>query len=314
MRTAYLAAFGTAVTLVAVPALAQPKADAKAPAADATPAADAPKADAADAPKADGADAKKDAPRETVEPPHEEWDIKDVTEEPLKTYYFIGARYRGNIVPAFILDLFVEGGKTVYSNTVGIELDMRKDGFSLIPALSYTEYGTDDILFKQKNTSDIPGNYSMANSSLKAVYATADLLWSAKISKQVAFEYGAGFGVGVVFGSLVTNWVFQDGNGTLTDDKNRKWALCQTEGQGPGCNRSDHQNADVAKVGRYVEPSWFSGGSRPVFFPWIALPQIGLRVKPVKQFEGRLGLGFSLTGFWFGLSGNYGLEQRPHGK
>ena len=31
----------------------------------------------------------------------------------------------------------------------------------------------------------------------------------------------------------------------------------------------------------------------------------------MKQFEARLGLGFSLTGFWFGLGGAYGLEQKP---
>jgi hypothetical protein len=29
----------------------------------------------------------------------------------------------------------------------------------------------------------------------------------------------------------------------------------------------------------------------------------------MKQLETRLGVGFSLTGFWFGLSANYGLEK-----
>ena len=46
-------------------------------------------------------------------------------------------------------------------------------------------------------------------------------------------------------------------------------------------------------------------------FPWISIPQLGLRYKPVKNFVARLGMGFALTGFWFGLSGSYGLEQRP---
>jgi hypothetical protein len=48
----------------------------------------------------------------------------------------------------------------------------------------------------------------------------------------------------------------------------------------------------------------------PNVFPRILLHLAGLRVKPIKQFEGRLGIGFSITeGFWFGLSGNYGLER-----
>lgn len=247
----------------------------------------------------------------SVEPPKEEWDITEVSEAPGKSYTFIGLRYRGNIIPKFMLNIFVDEGKTIYSNTVGIELDLRKDGFSLIPALSFTELGTGDIIFKDKNSSDIAGNYSLVNSGLKVIYATADLLWSTPISKNVAFEYGAGFGLGFVFGDLINNWVQFDPNGPLESDSGRRFRRCETVGMpGSGCNRADHQNADIDKVGGYVEKSWFDGGSRPVLFPWIAVPQIGIRYKPIKQFVGRLGVGFSLTGFWFGLSGQYGLEQQ----
>jgi hypothetical protein len=255
----------------------------------------------------------KKADPSAVEPPHDEWDPSNVEEIPGKSYFFMGLRYRGDVIPTFRLNLFVVEGATVYSNTVGIEFDLRKDGFSLIPALSYQEYGTDDILFKQKNKPDIPGNYSVINSGMKAIYATADLLWSTKISKNVEFEYGAGFGIGAVFGPLKNNWVTQDdANGNLPAANGHKYRECPgVQAAGTGCNKADHQNSDVDKVQGYTEPSWFSGGSKPVLFPWIAVPQIGLRFKPVKQFVGRLGLGFSLTGFWFGLSGEYGLEKKP---
>jgi hypothetical protein len=250
-----------------------------------------------------------------TEPPREEWDQKDVEEKDGKTYLFIGLRYRGALIPKFMLNIFVDEGKSVYTNTVGLELDIRKEGFSLIPALSYAELGTGDILFKEKGAKDtIAGNYNLVNSSLKVIYATADLLWSTKISKNVEFEYGAGFGLGVVFGDLVTNWVKFDpsANAPLRDDSGRGFTKCTAvEPSGTGCNKADHQNSDKDKVNNYVEPSWFSGGSRPALFPWIAVPQLGLRFKPIKQFVGRLGIGFSLTGFWFGLSGSYGLEQQP---
>jgi hypothetical protein len=249
--------------------------------------------------------------KETTEPPAEKWDISDVAEAPGKNYTFIGLRYRGNIVPRFMINLFVDEGKTVYSNTIGIELDLRKDGFSLIPALSYTELGTGDILFKEKNSTDIAGNYSLVNSGMKVLYATADLLWSTPMGKNVSFEYGAGFGLGVVFGDLVNNWVQADPNGQLQAENGQRFSRCQVVGPpGTGCNRADHQNSDVDKVADYNEKSWLDGGSKPVLFPWIAVPQIGIRYKPIKQFVGRLGLGFSLTGFWFGLSGQYGLEQQ----
>lgn len=250
-------------------------------------------------------------PGPTVEPPREEYRSTDVEELPNKTYLFVGAHYRGNVVPQFMLNLFVDGGATIFSNSVGIELDRRKNGFSVIPALSFTEYGTGDILFKEKDSKDIPGNYSLVNSSMKALYATVDLLWSTKISKNVDFEYGAGFGLGVVFGGLVNNWVQPKDPSKPVSSSN--YVRCETESaqKNTGCNRADHQNADTAKVGNYSEESWFGGGSKPVVFPWISIPQIGLRFKPVKELETRLGVGFALTGFWFGLSGAYGLEQKP---
>jgi hypothetical protein len=242
-----------------------------------------------------------------------DWDPSDVSEDPNKKYYFVGLRYRGNVVPAFLEHLFVKEGGTVYSNTIGMEVDIRKDGYSLIPALSFVEYGMDDTLFLQKDKPDnFAGNYSFVHSTLKGIYATADILWSSPIAKDVDFEYGFGIGLGVIFGSLQNNWVYQDPNGQFQASNGLRFSKCPGVGAvGTGCNPADHQNSDVNKVGNYVEKSWVDGGSVPNVFPWIALPQLGFRFKPVKQFEGRLGFGFSLTGFWFGLSGNYGLEKRP---
>jgi hypothetical protein len=242
----------------------------------------------------------------------DDWDVYDVAEKPGKSYFFVGLRYRGNIIPQFMLNIFVDEGKTIYTNMIGAEFDLRKDGFSLIPALSYHELGTGDILFHQKGTKDVPQNYSVVNSSMKIVYATADLLWSTKISKNVEFEYGAGFGIGAVFGDLSNNWVQGDPNGPLVGSNGQHYSRCQTVGAaGTGCNAVDHQNSQVNKVGNYTEPSWFNGGSKPAVFPWLSVPQIGLRIKPIKNFVGRVGLGFALTGFWFGINAEYGLEKKP---
>ncbi len=252
------------------------------------------------------------AKQSAVEPPPETWDIKDVEENPNKTYLFVGLRYRGNVVPKFMLNAFVDEGKTIYSNSIGVQLDIRKNGFSLIPGIQYTEYGTGDLLFKQKGTNDFVGNYTLVNSGLKAIYVTADLLWSTPINKNFAFEYGAGFGLGVMFGDLVNNWVAVDPNGEIGSDSGRRFTRCQSVGPvGSGCNKVDHQNSAEDKVGNYVEKSWAGGGSVPNVFPWIAFPQIGVRFKPIKNFVGRANLGFSLTGFWFGFSAEYGLEQKP---
>jgi hypothetical protein len=248
-------------------------------------------------------------------PESKEGTSTDVTEQPGKGYWFIGLRYRGDIIPKFMVNLFVDEGATFYSNIIGIEADYRKDNFSMIPALSYEEYGTGGrVLFLQKGkNSQDPGNWSYVDSNLAAIYASVDLLWSTKVHKNIDFEYGAGFGLGVVFGDLINNWVYPTPNGQQptagTASTGQKFNACQTVNDGPGCATVNHQNASTAKVGGATEPSWVNGGSKPNVFPWIGIPQLGLRFKPVKQFEGRVTIGFSLTGFWFGLSGNYGLEK-----
>jgi hypothetical protein len=184
----------------------------------------------------------------------------------------------------------------------------------MIPWIAYTTYGFGDTLFLQKNgtpPADQASNWSVVNGGLSALYFGLDELWSAKLDEDehFAFEYGFGVGIGVVFGSLQNNWVYDNPNGPLVSSGGRHFSECQTMTSGNSCNLAAHMNPNVAKVGGYTEPNWFNGGSIPVLFPHIAFPQLGLRYKPVKQFEARLGLGFSLTGFWFGISGNYGLEK-----
>jgi hypothetical protein len=195
---------------------------------------------------------------------------------------------------------------------VGLEVDIRKDRFSLIPALNYVEYGFGNTLFAEKGKDqNNAGNWSMVSSSLKAAYLTLDLLWSTPVHKNIDFEYGIGVGVGALFGNLNNNWVTtaaQTGAPSVTASNGQTYYQCQATGPA-GCNTGDHSNATVAKVGGYTESKWSDGGSVPNVFLHLALPQLGLRIKPIKQLETRIGGGFSLTGFWFGISGDFGTTQ-----
>jgi hypothetical protein len=169
------------------------------------------------------------------------------------------------------------------------------------------------------------GYYSAVDSSMKAIFATIDLQWSAKVHPNVDFEYGAGFGLGFVFGGLTNNWVYADPNGSIKASTPQggytTFSQCPTGsdanptmygGAASGCNPANHSSPSPAHVGGYQEKSWFNGGAKPSVLPWIALPELGLRFKPVKQMEARVQLGFALTGFWFGISADYGLpESKP---
>jgi hypothetical protein len=236
--------------------------------------------------------------------------ITDTREDPNRRYYFVGLRYRGTVIPKFLLNLFVDEGTTIYSNNVAIEFDMRKQGQSTIPWIMYSDYSMGDTLFLQKGQPMIPSNYTVVNSSLKVLYLGLDQLWSIPIdeSHHWDFEFGFGVGVGLVFGSLQNDWVYPNSNGSLLASTGAIFSECVNTVP-MSCQVGSHTGAQTAKVNGYKEPFWFSGGSVPNIFPYVSFPQFSVRYKPIKQLETRLGLGFSLTGFWFGLSADYGLES-----
>jgi hypothetical protein len=235
--------------------------------------------------------------------------ITDTREDPSRRYYFVGLRYRGTVIPQFLMNLFVDEGTTVYSNNFAIEFDMRKQGQSTIPWITYSDYSMGDTLFHQKGQPTIPSNYTVVNSSLKALYLGLDQLWSIPVDEthHWDFEFGFGVGVGVVFGALQNNWVYDNQNGPLVASTGERFSPC-VDTVPSSCQVGSHTGAQTAKVNGYKEPFWFSGGSVPNIFPYISFPQFSVRYKPIKQLETRLGVGFSLTGFWFGLSADYGLE------
>jgi hypothetical protein len=245
----------------------------------------------------------------------------DTKEDPGKKYYFVGGRYRLTVIPQFMVNLFVNEGATFVSHSIGAELDMRKDNQSTIPWIAVQTFGFGDTIFLQKNGTGgdgNPGNWSVVNSSLNGLFLGLDENWSVPMDSDHHwdFEFGFGVGIGFIFGTLHNNWVTPNANGPLQahggsypPGSNGRFSQCQTMSDGPGCALGDHNNPSVAKVGNYSEPNWFGGGSIPVLFPHIAIPQFGIRWEPVKQFEMRLQTGFSLTGFFFGISGDYGLEK-----
>ena len=50
---------------------------------------------------------------------------------------------------------------------------------------------------------------------------------TAKVSKNVEFEYGVGLGLGAVFGDLENTWVREDPNGSLVSENGRRFTRCE---------------------------------------------------------------------------------------
>jgi hypothetical protein len=260
-------------------------------------------------------------------PPDEKWDITDTREDLNKTYLFVGLRYRGTIIPQFFENIFVNDGATIYSNAVGVELDIRKGHTSTIPWIEYDDYSTGNMLFFQKGVADEANNYSIVQSNLKAIYLGVDERWSVNlVPDKLDYEFGFGVGIGGLFGSLKNDWAYQSNRTTpykgsngnyynecpAGSDANSPSDQILVNGNMNACSPNSHTNSNgAAKVGGHLEPNWFQGGSVPTLFPHISIVPAGLRYKPIKMLELRVSVGLQLTGFFFNVSADYGLEQKP---
>ncbi|HVY48915.1 MAG TPA: hypothetical protein VHB21_23660 [Minicystis sp.] len=246
-------------------------------------------------------------------------DPHDPAEEPHKTYRFIGLRFRDVVVPKFMINLFADGGATVNVPMVGPELGIRRDHLEYDFAIEYADYSMNAFLFK--GHSDGPETYEIVSSSMKLLYFTVDLLYDIPIDKSGRFSFliGGGVGLAPVFGSLYRNQAYPlHGNNKASPDDVTRWGKCVAPpangmNVGPGkpaylaSNGKPYCDGSNDHYGGYDEPSWAGGGSKPLLFPWISLPQLSLRYKPLKELETRADLGFSITGFFFGLTAAYGL-------
>jgi hypothetical protein len=276
----------------------------------------------ADKDKADGAsraaadkDAADKADKDKAE--KEKADALDPFEDSLKTYRFIGLRYRDAIVPRFLENVFgAAGGSTVNVPMVGVEFTSRRDRLEYDLALSYADFGMSPTLFKGKSQPDTA--YELVQSGIKQILLTIDILYEFPLEKdkdgrtgRFSLLVGGGVGLGAVFGPLWRSQAYPLKPGASSSDPTQ-WAPCKAVGN-PSPSYCENPNSHFSPDGKlngpnsYTEASWAGGGSKPFIFPWIAIPQISFRYKPIKQLQTKVDLGFSTAGFFFGFSASYGL-------
>lgn len=243
---------------------------------------------------------KKEGSGEEATPKDSGTDDGSPVEDPSKTYYFVGARVRAVIVPAFIIEAFGDGGESVVGPSFGPEFAIRKNGFEYVFAVSYTAYPMQDVPFKAP--SDPETAMELVTSEIKVLYLSADFYWSKSFSPQFAFLYGGGAGLGIVWGPLYRAQAYPVPGG---------WDYCpgpptmMNPGPNPAYCSPDPTLETQHYVG-YEEPNWFNGGSKPVIMPWLNI-QAGLRWKPHRAFVARLDLGIGLGQVFVGLGADYGL-------
>jgi hypothetical protein len=237
------------------------------------------------------------------------------------TALHLGAHYRLGILPKGMISLLARGGNTYVFHFVGVDLDVRWRRFSITPALSYASLSTPGDAFGDRNFRG-PSYTVYLKSELSAVLATVDFAWTFPVSRSIDAELGVGLGFGIPMGSLINNWVYEKDDGPLTLGETRgesktliKYAQCQNATDGVGCRPQDHpaQTSSVRiRVDGYRDRGWLEGGSSPTVIPWVAIPQMALRLRVSSAFAMRLGVGLATTGLWVGIGLTRALSAEQH--
>ena len=234
-------------------------------------------------------------------------------EDPKTTYYFVGLRYRAQVVPQFMINLFDDGGTTVFANGFGPEFTIRKDNFEYVFSAWWTSYAFDWTPFKGKSDSNFA--WEMVKSNIQVLYFTTDFNWTHQVSPAFGLNLGVGAGIGVVWGPLYRNQAIPK-PGYYGNDPS-SYLRCPYPGYDNSHNSDGTLNGPSHlgfcgpitqnnHYGDYSEPSWANGGQKPNFFPWLGFGT-GIRLKPHRNFMMRIDAGWGLIGPYFGASGNYGI-------
>ena len=219
---------------------------------------------------------------------------------------WIGARYRGLLLPSFLMSVVGEGGTTAYlpggALTLDVPVSRRLDFVGSLGAQSLV---TGPFPFKPRGTPDT--EWEIVESDLVALVATAELMWRFPLddAERVSFRLGGGLGVGFsVIGDLYRTQAYP-ASGDPSDPDG--YAPCVGPNDPAGtfryCNQLDK---DANRYGQ-ADRALGDGGARPVVYPWLALPQLGLELRPSDGLAFDLELGVSLTGFFGGAGAKLAL-------
>lgn len=245
----------------------------------------------------DQADVEDEAPAETVR------ESTDPFEEANTDYFFLGGFYRHVIIPGFIQELFVEGGIDGSNPGAGISFNYRRNNFNIV-ANAWWNNASGQGYFRANG--DPRTDTEFIDVQLGVVFFTAEFLWSFPITDWLAFELGFDLGFGFIYGNLTRTEAYESSAGA------GDYQPCDGPGGGtPGyCEPAAPPPCYANSGGHYDcnEPNWFTdGGDTPFLFPWVSLPHIAVRIKPIKQIQIRLDGGYGLYSFFFGGSLSYGF-------
>ncbi len=219
---------------------------------------------------------------------------------------WLGVRYYGAVIPKFVMNIFADGGTNLVVPGGAFTFTTRTSDVDLTVALGYLSYRMGNTPFKPHGEPDT--EWEFVGSTLQALTASVDLMWSFPIdaAKTWVFRLGGSVGLGWMFLGDMTRVQSYPANGQPGNPYTYLECLGPNNPRGTYryCNALDK---DANHYPGYTEPDWFHGGIRPSLFPWLVLPQIGLTFHPSRTTAIDLDTGVSISGFLTSLGFRVGL-------
>jgi len=218
---------------------------------------------------------------------------------------WLGARFRGVLLPQFLMNVVAEGGTTIFVPGGGLTYTRRTEGPDLAIGVQYAAYQMGPTAFRPHGTPET--EWEIVESTLHTTIATADLMWRVPLDARetVELRLGAGVGVGIAFAGDLFRWQSYPTEGAGQDPG--LWEKCRGPNDPAGtfryCNQLDK---DADRYGR-AEPYWHEDGLRPLFFPWLSIPQVGLTVHPTDTTALDLEVGATLNGLMTSVGMRFAL-------
>lgn len=218
---------------------------------------------------------------------------------------WLGARFRGVLLPQVLMNLVADGGTTIFVPGGGLTYTRRTSGPDISIGVQYATYQMGGTPFKPHGTPET--EWEIVESDLHTTIATADLLWRIPLDadEDVELRLGAGVGVGIAFAGEIRRWQAYPPDGAEGDPD--LWEKCAGPNDPAGtfryCNQLDK---DADRYGR-AEPYWHEDGLRPLFFPWLSLPQVGLTFHTTESTALDLQVGLTLNGLMTEVGMRFGL-------
>lgn len=251
-------------------------------------------------PAEDHAESDPEAGDEGAEPAVDDAAASDA---PRKYYFGLYARYQ--IVPSFVLRMFLDEAPTVSNFAPGGLVvnfwDPLGGGPSFQVGIGYSSYSFDGPF---RATGDPAVDTEYLKSSLGLVHLTGSILWNTPIIEKVlTFEYGLGIDFGIVTGSLIRNEARLDASGNYVPctSKNDPFDPLHTYCGFPTPPTLETNSAD--ENGEHYNVK----ANIPPVFAFPLLPHLALRYEPINGLAFKFETGLFPV-FWLGLNAAYAPE------